>query len=174
MRRVLTALVALFALVGAARAEVTEAQPYGFESVQTVQIAAPPAKVWAGLENPGGWWNHSWSGDGKNFTMSLKAGGCWCETLPGGGGVEHLRVIFVDPGKTARFEGSLGPLSMSGLFGHMQWNLTPKDGGTSLTWIYDVAGFVKGGLGQRPAAVDGVLGEQIGRLKKFVETGKPE
>ena len=42
--------------------------------------------------------------------MSLSPGGCFCERLPNGGGIEHMRVAFVDPGKRLVLTGSLGPL----------------------------------------------------------------
>jgi hypothetical protein len=56
----------------------------------------------------------------------------------------------------------------------MSWTLAEKDGATMLAWIYDVGGYAKGGLDKWAAPVDGVLAEQLGRLRKYVETGKPE
>ncbi len=38
---------------------------------------------------------------------------------------------------------------------------------------YSVGGFIDGGFDKMAPAVDGVLGEQLERLKRFVETGKP-
>jgi hypothetical protein len=37
-----------------------------------------------------------------------------------------------------------------------------------------VGGYAKGGLENLAGPVDGVLGEQVRRLAKYVETGKPE
>ena len=168
-------LAASLALVGAARAEVADVSPTGFEIKQTVEIAAPGAKVWAALIQPGQWWNseHSWSGDARNLSLQAKAGGCWCEAIPPAGGAKHMTVIYVAPGQEMRLEGALGPFQFTGAAGHLDWKLAEKDGKTTLTWTFDAGGYVKGGIDKLAGPVDGVLGEQIGRLKRYVETGKP-
>jgi uncharacterized protein YndB with AHSA1/START domain len=173
----LAALVAALAIGGAAaRAEVVEATPNGFQVKQSEEIAAPAAKVWAALGEVCAWWNskHSWSGDAKNLTLELKAGGCWCEAnLPNGGGARHMTVLLVTPGKTAILDGTLGPLMFSGATGHLVWQLAEQDGKTTLTQTYFVGGYFPGGLGALAGPVDGVMTEQLGRLKAYVETGKP-
>ena len=163
------------ALASAARGEVVDANASGFQVKETVQIAAPAAKVWASLGEVGSWWNgeHSWSRDAKNLTLELKPGGCWCEALPGGGGARHMTVIFTQPAKTAIMDGTLGPLMFSGAAGHLVWRLEEKDGATKLTQSYYVGGYFPGGLDKLAPAVDGVLTEAMGRLKRYVETGKP-
>ena len=168
-------LAAVLALAGAARAEVVDATPGGFQVEEKVEIAAPAAKVWEALGLWGSWWSseHTWSKDAKNLTLELRAGGRLSETLPGGGGVQHMTVIFADPGKRAILDGTLGPLMFSGASGHLMWTLEEKDGKTTLTQDYIVGGYMKGGLGAIAPAVDGVLTEQLGRLKRYVETGKP-
>jgi hypothetical protein len=162
-------------LAGAARAEVVDATASGFQVKQTAEVAAPADKVWAALGNFGDWWNgkHSWSGDARNFSLELKAGGCLCETLPHGGGVHHMTVIFAAPGKSAILDGTLGPLMFSGATGHLVWSLAEKGGHTTLTQTYYAGGYFPGGLDKPAPAVDGVLTEQIGRLKRYVESGKP-
>ncbi|MDB5498278.1 MAG: ATPase, partial [Phenylobacterium sp.] len=46
---------------------------------------------------------------------------------------------------------------------------------TELTMTYDVGGYAKGGLAETLAGpVDMVLGEQVARLKKYLETGRPD
>ncbi len=166
--------VASLAIVGVARAEVADVSPQGFEIRHSVEIAAPAAKVWEALVRPGRWWNseHSWSGDSRNLTLDARPGGCWCEALPGGG-ARHMTVVYVAPDKEMRLEGGLGPFQFTGASGHMVWALAEKDGKTTLTWTYDVGGYVKGGIDKLAAPVDGVLGQQIGRFKRYVETGKP-
>jgi hypothetical protein len=172
----LAALAAGLALGGVgARAAVVDAQPGGFQVQESVEIAAPAAKVWAALGEVGAWWNgeHSWSGDAKNLTLELKPGGCLCEALPNGGGVRHLAVVFIAPGKSVVFDGMLGPLLSSGGAGHLVWKLAEKDGHTTLTQTYLVGGYFPGGFDKIAPAVDEVLADQIGRLKAYVETGKP-
>jgi len=176
MRIIAAAAIAAVTLAGAARAAVVEATPTGFQVKQSAEIAAPAAKVWAALGQIGSWWNseHSWSQDAKNLTLTLKAGDCLCETgLPGGGGARHMSVLLVMPGKMAVLDGALGPLMFSGTSGHLVWNLAEKDGKTTLTQTYFVGGYIPGGLDKMAAPVDGVLTEQLTRLKAYVETGKP-
>jgi uncharacterized protein YndB with AHSA1/START domain len=162
------------ALGAVAQAEVVDAQPNGFEVRQVVQIAAPPAQVYEALTQPGRWWSsaHTFSGDAAHLSLEPRAGGCFCEALPNGGFAAHLRVIMVKPGQAIRLEGALGPLQDTGATGHLTWTLTAKDGGTELTQTYDVGGYAKGGFGGWAPPVDRVLGEQITRLKAWVETGK--
>jgi uncharacterized protein YndB with AHSA1/START domain len=165
------------ALAGTAQAEVKDLQPNGFETTRTIHLAAPPAKVYETLIHPERWWNsdHTWSGSAANLRLETRAGGCWCERLPKTGGeVKHLEVVFFDPAGMIRFEGVLGPLQNSGATGHLTWTFVAKDGGTDLTWTYDVGGYFKGGFAGIAPAVDGVQAEQSGRFKKLIETGKPD
>jgi uncharacterized protein YndB with AHSA1/START domain len=168
-------LAAALALAGAARAEVVDAQPGGFEVKETADIAAPAAKVWEALGHIGEWWNpqHTFSGDAKNLSLALENGGCFCETLKGGGGASHMMVVDVQPGHAARLSGALGPLQSMGLAAHLTWTLTEKAGHTAFTQTYDVGGYAKGGAAALAAPVDSVLGEQLTRLKRYVETGAP-
>jgi uncharacterized protein YndB with AHSA1/START domain len=176
MRTIAAAVLATLALTSAARAAIVESGPNGLQVKQSVEIAAPAAKVWAALGQIGAWWNpaHSWSGDSRNLSLELKAGGCWCEAnLPGGGGARHMTVVSVMPGQLAVLEGALGPLSLSGATGHLVWQLAERGGRTTLTQTYYVGGYYPGGLDKMAAPVDGVLTEELARLKAYVETGKP-
>lgn len=174
MRAMLFA-VTLLAAPSFVRAEVVDAQPGGFEVRQSLHIAAAPAQVYAALVHIGAWWDsaHTYSQDAHNLRLEPVAGGCFCETLPGGGSAAHMRVVLVQPGKTIRLEGVLGPLQTLGATGHLTWSLAPKDVGTDLVQTYNVGGYAKGGLASWAAPVDQVLGEQVSRLKSLSETGKP-
>ena len=161
-------------VAGAARTEVTDKSAAGFEVVETAKVAAPPEKIWTALMNPGRWWSpkHSWSGDAKN--LAIDGSGCFCETLPHGA-VRHLTIVYADGKSQLRMFGALGPLQFTGASGHLGVILKPVGATTEVTMSYDVGGYAKGGLAERFAApVDMVLGEQLGRLKTLVETGKPE
>ncbi|HEY2661154.1 MAG TPA: SRPBCC domain-containing protein [Caulobacteraceae bacterium] len=173
--RALVIAAVLAATVSAARAEVVDVQTNGFEVRQTAHIAAPPARVYAALAQIGHWWNseHSFSGDATNLSLEPKAGGCFCEALTDGGSVSHMRVVFAAPGKTLRLEGALGPMQTLGAAGHLTWALAAKDGGTDIIQTYDLGGYAKGGFNSWAGPVDNVLSDQLARLKRFVETGKP-
>jgi len=175
MRAILTAAAVISVLTGAARAEVVDAQAGGFEVRQSLHIAASPDQVYAALLQIGRWWDsaHTFSGDAAHLTLEPSAGGCFCESLPGGGSAAHMRVVLAQPGKALRLEGVLGPLQALGDTGHLTWRLAPKDGGTDLVQTYDVGGYAPGGLNPLAVPVDRVLGEQAARLKRWVETGKP-
>jgi uncharacterized protein YndB with AHSA1/START domain len=174
MRVLLTVAVGL-GFATAARAEVVDVQPNGFEVSETVHIAAPPDKVYAAFSQVGHWWDsdHSFSGDASHLSLNPTVGGCFCEALSGGGSTMHLRVIYAAPGKMLRLEGVLGPLQALGATGHLTWALKAKDGGTELVQTYDVGGYAKGGFASWATPVDHVLGQQEMRLKAWVETGKP-
>jgi len=163
-------------IAGPAAAAVVDAQPGGFEVKTTIAIAASPDAVYAALVQPGRWWSsqHTYSHDARNLTLEPLAGGCWCEALPGGGSVQHMRVVYADPGKMLRAVGGLGPLQGMGVQGALTWTLASGPaGGTVVTQAYDVGGYAPGGLAALAPIVDGVLGEQLARLKAYVETARP-
>ena len=175
MKLLIVAVAAATLLAGAARAEVTDKSAAGFEVTEKATIAAPAARVYAALLTPAAWWNkdHSWSGSAANLSIDL-ATGCFCEKLPKGF-VRHMTVVFADGATTLRLFGGLGPMQFTGASGHLTFVLKPAGDQTELTLTYDVGGYAKGGLAEKWAApVDGVLGEAAGRLKKYVETGKPD
>jgi uncharacterized protein YndB with AHSA1/START domain len=172
----LTAMIGALALAGAAHAEIVDAQAGGFTVRQSLAIAAPAGRVWEALAHVGAWWDpaHTFSGDARNLAITLKPGGFWLESLPGDGAVRHMVVVYVQPGRTLRLEGALGPLQSFGVAGHLTWTLKEKDGATLVTETYDVGGHAPGGLDKIAGPVDGVMADQVARLKHYVETGKPQ
>ena len=174
MKMLIGAALVAATLATAAHAAVTDKSAAGFEVVETATIAAPAGKVWDALMRPGKWWSsqHSWSGDAKN--LHFEPDGCFCETLKRGG-VRHMMIIYNDGATTLRLNGGLGPMQMTGASGNLSFVLKEAAGATTLTVTYDVGGYAKGGLAETLAApVDVVLGEQAARLKRYVETGKPQ
>ena len=172
MSRTLLLALAACAVSCAAAAEVVDSQPDGFTIKETATVAAPPAKVWATLIRPSAWWSsdHTYSHDARNLSLDARAGGAWLETLPGGG-VRHMAVVYIDPPSVLRLEGALGPLQAMGGSGHMTVTLKPRGEATDVTLTYDFGGHTPGGLKPMAPAVDGVLNEQLTRLKSAVETG---
>ena len=162
------------ALAGPACAEVLDSGPGGFTVRQTATVTAPAAKVWSTLTTPSAWWDpaHSYSHDAKNLSLDLRPGGLWLEKLPAGG-VVHMTIVYIAPNTALRLEGALGPLQSMGVQGHLTFALTEKDAVTTLVATYDVGGHAPGGLDKLAAPVDGVLTQQIQRLKRVVETGSP-
>ncbi|MGZ3246961.1 MAG: SRPBCC family protein [Croceibacterium sp.] len=159
-----------------ASADVTGQSANGFATAGTVTIAAAPDRVWAGLVQPGRWWDseHSWSGNAANLTLDPRAGGCFCEALADGGSVEHMRVIYADPARQLRLSGALGPLQGEALAATLSIKLEKAGEGTRLSWSYKVGGYTDLPIAQIAPAVDGVVSAQFVRLRHLVETGAPQ
>jgi uncharacterized protein YndB with AHSA1/START domain len=175
MVRCLLVVALLSLLSSGARAEVVDSAAGGFTVKQTVTVAAPAAKAWAALIDIRSWWDksHTWSGDAANLSLEPAPSGCFCEKLPGGGGVRHMTVVYVEPNKLLRLSGGLGPLQDLAVAGAMTFKLTEAQGKTTLEMTYKIGGYAPTGLAALAKPVDGVLGEQLARWKRKVETGKP-
>jgi uncharacterized protein YndB with AHSA1/START domain len=174
---IVTVAILVATLTGPLRGEVIESTAIGFVVRNTAVINAPPATVYAALtDGVGGWWDpaHTFSHDARNLSVDPKPGGCFCERLPDGGGVQHMSVLYASPGKLLRLTGAIGPLQEAALTGTMTWNLLPAGAGTTVELTYTVGGFRAGGFRDIPAVVDAVLRGQLARLKAFVETGHPD
>jgi uncharacterized protein YndB with AHSA1/START domain len=166
------AALLLIAAALPAQAEVKSVSDGGFESVNVTRINASPAKLFATLGQPGRWWSsdHTYSGDARNMTMRLVPGGCFCEVIPKDRSVvEHMRVVFVQPGKMLRLSGGLGPLQGEGVAGALTWTIKAVDGGSEITQTYVVGGYIRGGTKAFAPIVDRVLAEQLSRLKAHLE-----
>jgi uncharacterized protein YndB with AHSA1/START domain len=157
-------------------ADVVDAAANGFSIRVTTEIDAPSADVFRALTDQlGKWWDpaHSYSGNAANFTIDARAGGCFCEKLPTGG-VQHMIVTHVEVPRTLVMQGALGPMATLGVSGAMGWTLDEHAGRTQLQVTYNIGGYMPGGLAPLAPAVDGVLAGQVKRLKRYVETGRPE
>lgn len=166
-------IVTLFSVT--ANSEVTAVSPDGFVSEHVVTISGSPEEVYQALtKNIHLWWDaaHSYAGEAKNFTLDASAGGCFCEALPDGGEVEHMRVVFASPGKSLRLAGGLGPLQEMAVSGSMTFNLTAVSGGmTQVNYRYVVGGYVPDGLEFIAGPVDQVQLGQLQRLKAYMANG---
>lgn len=166
-----TALILCTLLAIPVSGEVIESTAAGFSVRNTAPIKASPATVYAALtEKVAGWWDpvHTFSHDAHNLSLDARPGGCFCERLPDGGGVQHMSVVYASPGKTLRLTGAIGPLQEAAAVGTMTWNLSETGDGTTVELTYTIGGFR-----DLPTVVDGVLRGQLTRLKAFVETGRP-
>ena len=163
-------------LLSASAHPAPQVTPTGFVVKIEVNINAPAAKVYDALVGQiGSWWNpeHTYSHNSKNLSIDARPGGCFCEKLPNGGGIEHLRVVYLAPPQIVRFSGALGPLQASGIAGSMTLKLTSGPDNTLTELSYSIGGFIQGGFDKIAPAVESMLNEQLNRLKLFVETGKP-
>jgi uncharacterized protein YndB with AHSA1/START domain len=148
-------------------AEVVHGGEPGFTVRHSVTTAAESEVVYRTMTaHIDQWWNpeHSWSGKAANLHMKAERGGCFCERLPEGGFVEHLRIVYLAPGSEIRFDGALGPLQAMAAQGRMIWKIEELETGSRVTFTYHVFGHPEGGLAGIAPAVDGVIGEQLQRL----------
>ncbi len=137
MQRIFHAAAGLLiasALTCRGHAAVVEATANGFAIEQTVQIAATPAKVYDTLIRPALWWDkdHTYSHSATNLSLQAHAGGCFCETMPRGGSVEHARVVVAEPGEALRLRGPLGPFQGQGVDSALTFTLKANGAGTEL------------------------------------------
>lgn len=173
MRKFLLA-AAIGLAASSAQAAVTARSDTAFTATYSQMVAGSPAQVYAALAKVGAWWNpaHTYSGDAANVTLSLTPGGCLCEALPGGG-VQHGVVLMAWRARNlVRLQAALGPLQ--GATTNAILTIEAKsapDGKVEIAASYRVIGGE--GLGRLADPVDGVVGEQIARLARYVATGKP-
>ena len=171
------ALVTALACGTAASAKVRSANDVGFSLASSVRIDRDARSIYTLIAKPARWWSreHSYSGDAANLSMNPRAGGCFCERLPGAdgsaGSVEHARVILADPYKRLRLSGALGPLQADAVIGTLEFTLTPADKGVEVTISYVAAGSMRTDPRQIAPVVDRVLAEQLARLKRVAGQG---
>jgi|CXWL01.1.fsa_nt_gi uncharacterized protein YndB with AHSA1/START domain len=180
MVRIAIRTLAGMAMIGLAipgSAKVVQASNEGFVLSHKAEVQASPDLVWAALVHPERWWNkeHSWSGDAANFSITLVPGGCFCERLANSGFVEHAHIINNEPSKLLRLSGALGPLQGEAVVGTLTFTITPgQDGASIISLEYVVGGYSRLSLLKIAPLVDSVIGEQHGRLLKFIASGKPD
>ena len=170
-------LAALLVLAAApASAGVVSASANGFEVRETVPLVVPPDAAFKAFGDVSAWWDpeHSYSGNSANMRLELTPGGCFCERIPKtGGGIEHMHVVYVEPGKRIVMTGALGPLLYEATTGVMDVQIKTIAGGSQLTLDYKVAGFATGGATEMAVQVDEVLREQLKRFRTYA-TGRPK
>ncbi len=166
--RILLLAAALLA-AGPAQAVIVGADSHGFEVRHSIDLPVPPAQALAAFGQVGAWWSkdHTYSGNAQRLSLDLRPGGCWCERLNGGGGVEHMHVAYYQPGERVLLTGGLGPLLFEATSGVMDVAATKAPTGSRLTINYRVAGFARGNGTEMAIAVDQVLREQVERLRAF-------
>ncbi len=192
MKKLAYITAAIVALPSTAFAEIKAQGDNGFNVVHIATVEAQPDVIWKRLITPKDYWSsaHSWSGSVDGFTLDPRAGGCFCELIQDKdakgkpktiGSVEHMRVIFAQPGKVLRMQGALGPLQSEAILGTLTVAINPvKDGtGTTVSFSYVAGGYMRYKISEIAPAVDKVIGEQFARLIKpytAIETsvGKPK
>jgi uncharacterized protein YndB with AHSA1/START domain len=169
-----------FALVSllwttSAGADIVQTSPGLTEFSFQLHVTPNAAGAYAAATHPEKWWSgdHSYSGSAANMSLEPVAGGCWCERLPAGGSVQHMRVLAAIPGKLLRLTGGLGPLQEQPLTTVMTWSFKDDPaGGSVIDFKYRISGATDLPA-TWPQAVNGVLSEQLQRLQHLLNQGAP-
>lgn len=172
MRRICgVAVLVLASSCHTALAAVKDATAGGFTVENTEVVPVDADTAWKALvQDVDRWWpkDHSWWGQASKLSIDPRAGGCFCE-IAGARQAQHMTVAFVDPGKTLRMIGGLGPLQGMGLSGALEFRLAPADGGgTRVTLFYRAGGYSPDDIGKFAPVVDKVQAQQLGGLAAYL------
>ncbi|WP_298195090.1 SRPBCC domain-containing protein [Novosphingobium sp.] len=172
-------LASLVLAVPAAEADVVTRTETGFVVRLASEVTAPPAEAWKTILAPAQWWQsqHTFSGDAANLSLDPQIGGCFCEVLPRPegapatqkpGGVQHMRVVYIEPPRAMRLVGALGPLQSEALAATMTITVKPTDTpagkGSRILFEYVVGGFMRYKVDEIAPAVDRMLTAQLASL----------
>lgn len=168
-------MAALAFMASPARAEVVSRTETGFVIRLASEVTAAPADAWKTILTPAQWWQsqHTFSGDAANLTLEPQVGGCFCEVLPRPdgapatqkpGGVQHMRVIYIEPPRALRLSGALGPLQSEALAATMTITVKPTEKGSRVLFEYVVGGFMRYKVDEIAPAVDRMLTAQLASL----------
>ena len=172
-----TAAVAILLTIApmAGKSEVADSSAGGFTVKATIAIRASAEEAYRKLLRVGDWWDpvHTFSGDAHNLSIEEKPMGCFCEKLPDQGGVRHMEVVYLAPGKRLVMTGGLGPLQSMGAAGSLTIDIVPEGDGVKVGYSYAVSGYLPAGMNTLAPVFDRVLGQQFARFKNYVEHGTP-
>ena len=170
-----TLVLPLLLIAQPAQAEVVATSGNGFVVRVIAEVTAKPADAWKTMTSPAQWWSsqHTFSGDAANLTLDPVPGGCFCETLPPPegapatqkpGGVQHMRVVYIEPPRAMRLVGALGPLQSEALAATMTMTIKPTDKGSRILFEYVAGGYMRYKVEEIAPAVDRMLSGQIANL----------
>jgi len=168
-------MASLALAVQPARADIVTRSETGFVVRLASEVTAPPAEAWKTILTPAQWWQsqHTFSGDAANLKLDPQVGGCFCEVLPPPdgapatqkpGGVQHMRVVYIEPPRAMRLVGALGPLQSEALAATMTITVKPTDKGSRILFEYVVGGFMRYKVDEIAPAVDRMLSAQLTSL----------
>ncbi len=160
-----------------ADARVVGSDPGGFALESSRELLIERARAFEiALRDISSWWDgsHTYSGDARNLSIEARPGGCFCERMPPDASIEHMRVVYVQPGSVIRFSGGLGPLQEIGATGALTWSFESlADGLTRIRWRYQVHGYDPQGMDRYAPVVDQVLQQQMDRLARHLGMPAP-
>ncbi|AOE49559.1 SRPBCC family protein [Kangiella sediminilitoris] len=153
------------------KAEILSRSESHFHIKFEVELPQSVSTTYDQFLNIGEWWqsSHTWFGDASKLFIETKAGGCFCE-VNGDKEALHMTVAHVNPGKSLKMLGGLGPLQGMGVNGVMSWDFSQlEENKTKLTLNYSVKGFTTENVQTIAEAVNKVLATQVNELKKKLQ-----
>lgn len=149
-------------------ADVLDKSVAGFTVQQRVVVPVRVEVAWAKFVDVSAWWgdDHTFSGSAANLKLDAAAGGCFCETLTGGGSVMHLRVVDAQPNEMLRLVGAMGPLQPMAVQGTLSVGFKALESGTEVTLTYAVGGYLPDGLEAWAPRVDGMFAAQAQHFRQ--------
>ncbi|WOI54623.1 SRPBCC domain-containing protein [Parvularcula sp. LCG005] len=165
MRKILIGAVCAAASGGIASAEVVSASPDHMELVLSDVSELAPDELWKKLIKPSRWWSgdHTYSGDARNLSLVLRAGGLWKEKWKEGAAA-HGEVIYFKRGEELRLTAPFGPLQDMAVETAWTITLTPEGEGTRVNFVYRASGSMVSDLHLMATAVDYVYSEALKSL----------
>lgn len=165
----MTILLAGFLITPISRAELKSSASDGFQVQITKGISLKHDAAYQMFVDDFNQWydaQHSYSGKAKNLSLNLKQR-CMLETMPNGGFVRHMEIVFHQPGRILRMTGGLGPLQELGVTGALTVRFQPEsDNSAQLVVSYNVSGRKSLQLDKIAPAVDQVLSGQFERFAR--------
>jgi len=156
---------AIMFLSSFAQAEVVSSSDNHYVLKHQASSVLSREELWSRLIEPSTWWHpdHTYSGDSKNLSLDLQAGGLWREDWDGNS-VLHGSVLTVIEGEMLRLDAPFGPLQSMAV--NTVWTISIKsDGEKSLVVFEELAnGTDTSGLDELAKAVDFVKSEALSRL----------
>lgn len=170
MKTITISICLVLLITFSVKATVIDTSAIGFTVKHEIQIKGKAMDVFRMFIDVGHWWDsvHTYSGNAANLSLDARPNGCFCEKLPDGG-VAHMTVIYVEPGKVLRMDGALGPLQAMAVKGILTVTFKESEGNTTVTMSYTVGGYYSKGLQKIARKVDEVLTAQLEGFKKFTE-----
>ena len=125
------------------RIKLLKLKQRGFQFVQNISIAAPPAKAWAALLDMQGWFQFA-DGHTAKITFDPRLGGLFAtESRDGSVTMLHGVVAHLEPNRVLRINGPMGVTHLP-INNVMIWELYPQAGGkrTLLRFCQRTFGFL--------------------------------
>jgi len=165
VKRNILAILAVAMTASQAGAEIVSSSASHYELKHEALSTLPPTAIWQRLQNPGSWWHpdHTYSGDSRNMSVELQAGGVWREDWDGKS-VLHGTVLYLEPQKVLRLNAPFGPLQQMGVTTIWTINISAEGSGSMISFSETSGGSSHSGLDKIAPAVDFVKSEAIKRL----------